>query len=152
MNKQEVVDKRTLIDQTMTLIGNYLLREAPFLSHPESGNGTLAIVFNFKNEPKLEHTFETKMIVKNGREHITFPKNEHDEKLFKRNYESLYMIVNNYITSRVVASGIVTAIFENGKIINFQFKNSFLYRDISKYGKAAYTLEIDMYDDENEEE
>jgi hypothetical protein len=151
MNKQEAVSKSTLIEQTITLVGNYLLREAQFLSHPESGNGTLSIIFNFKHEPKLEHTFETRIVKKDGREYITFPKNEHDDKLFKRNYESLYMIINNYITSRSVASGVVTAIFENGKIVNFKFMNTFLYRDVARYGKGAYNLEIDLYDDEDEE-
>lgn len=150
MAKNDIyISKNELIDRTMLLVGNYFVREAQDLCNEKSGNGNLEIIFAMKQNPRLNHSYNVKPEIRNGSLHISHPTKEYNEKLLRLNNEIVYSIVSNYISSKAIVQGTITFIFEKGKIIDCKFSSSFIYRDLERFGKEAFDLEIDIPEEED---
>jgi hypothetical protein len=140
-----------LVDMTMEMLIKRLSEESPHLSNPESGNGILEIVYNFNAAPRINDRYS---ILRNsgGEFKFKFPLREFDKKCFTKNIESLYYVVQTYLSTRVVPQGKIIVEFKNGIIDGLDLNNEGTYQDLTRIGKPKINLDDILFSDEEGEE
>jgi hypothetical protein len=150
MKKTEYTNEQ-LVDMTMEMLIKRLSEESPHLSNPESGNGNLEIVYNFNAAPRINDRYS---ILRNsgGEFKFKFPPREYDKKCFTKNIESLYYVVQTYLSTRVVPQGKIIVEFKNGIIDGLDLNNEGTYQDLTRIGKPKINLDDILFSDEEGEE
>ncbi|OIJ13358.1 hypothetical protein BKP35_08980 [Anaerobacillus arseniciselenatis] len=141
----------TLSEMTMNLLVKRLSEESPYLSNSEYGNGILEVIYNFNSVPKVTDRFS---VIKqsDGEFAISFPRRKYEKNLLTKNIRTLYYVIQQYLSTRVVPQGKIIFEFNNGVIDGFQVINEGTYKDLARTGKSDLDLDEILFGEEDDEE
>lgn len=149
--KQADFNNSNLGEMTMDLLLKRLAEESPHLSSPQYGNGELEIIYSFNNVPRVIDSFSV-INESNGKRKVSFPARKYDKTLLEKNIQTLYHIVQTYLSTRVIPQGKITVQFNNGIVSDCKLSNDGSYRDLVRTGKSKIDLDEILFGEEENEE
>ncbi len=151
MSKKTEFTNEELLNMTMELVAKRLTEESPHLCNAEHGFGVLEINYRFNAGPRVNDRFS---VIRRSSEGIkvTFPTKKFDKVLLKNNINTLFYVVSQYLTMRIVPQGTLTFVFEGGVIIDCNVNNEGSYKDLERVGRPDFNLDDFLFGEDEEEE